>query len=503
VNSYRTVLIGFYNFKALGVKYLAQHLRAAGYEADVVFFKKFQSDNMRMPSEREFDLLLDLIDRNNYSLIGFSVMSSLYLQAVKELHRRVKQRFPEKTVIWGGVIPSLLPEQCLEHADLIMRGESEQTFVELVKALAGGSPWQDVDNVGYRGEDGRVVLNPLRPLVEDIDRLGYPVIGGDNIWYINNDVLEHQDPQLADYSFELTASRGCPFACSYCASINLRRLYKGHKAVRFRSVESVIEELEQARAKMKGLRIVRFWDEIFSDDPEWIEGFARQYKEKINLPFEIWGHPLKTSEALIKPLVKVGLSKIVVGIQSGSPRIRRKIFHRPETNEQIIECSRVLARCRVPEVIYDFILDDPFETEEDYRQTFELCLQLEPPFELQLHGLSFLPATDVVDIAIKEGVKSREEIEQEQNAPLEEQYRAMYWWAWGRGSKGSELSMFWTPLIYFTQLPWMRNWARKASHSSYYRKHPEKLLAIQKVVNNYVRFSRGMKRLAIIAGLKK
>ncbi|MGE5417724.1 MAG: B12-binding domain-containing radical SAM protein [Acidobacteriota bacterium] len=499
---FKTLLIGFYNFKALGVKYLAQHLQAAGYPADIVFFKKFQSNDMRMPSEKEFDYILDFIERNDYNLIGFGVMSSLYLGAVIELHQRIKARFPDKTVVWGGVIASLLPEKCLQYADMIMRGESEHTFVELVDALANGRSWQEIDNVGYLDQQKEMIMNPLRNLVHDLDSLGYPITGGDNVWFINNDVMEHCDPQISDYSFELTASRGCPFVCSYCASINIRRLYKGQEYVRFRSVDSVMQELVEAKERMKGLRIVRFWDEIFSDDPGWIEQFCREYKEKIDLPFEIWGHPLKVSESLIKPLVAVGLSKIVVGIQSGSTRIRRNIFHRPEKNDQIIECSKVLAHCKVPEVIYDFILDDPFETEEDYRQTFELCLELEPPFELQLHGLSFLPGTDVVDIAVKEGVKPREEIEREQNAPLEDQYRAMYWWAWGRGSKNSDMSMFWIPLIFLTQVPWLKNWARKAANSDFYRKHLEILQTVQKLMNFYLRGTRGIRRLMVVLGLK-
>ena len=224
---FKTLLIGFYNYKALGVKYLARHLHAAGFIADILFFKKFQSDDMRMPSEREFQLVLDHIEKMNYDLIGLGVMSSLYLAAVVELNRRIKGRFPEKTVVWGGVIASLLPEKCLEHADFIMRGESEHTFVELVQALEQGRPWQDIDNIGYIDGEGNMVLNPLRSLVEDLDSLGYPEAGGDYVWYVNNDEILHRDPQLDDYSYELTASRGCPFTCSYCASINMRRLYKG------------------------------------------------------------------------------------------------------------------------------------------------------------------------------------------------------------------------------------------------------------------------------------
>lgn len=76
----------------------------------------------------------------------------------------------------------------------------------------------------------------------------------------------------------------------------------------------------------------------------------------------------------------------------------------PRDAGKILEASAVLAGCRVPQVTYDLMLRHPFETEEDIRQTFELCTELRRPFELQLHGLYFLPGTDIIKIAEKHGM---------------------------------------------------------------------------------------------------
>jgi len=210
-------------------------------------------------------------------------------------------------------------------------------------------------------------------------------------------------------------------------------------------------DYEDIRNNIINLKVIRFWDEIFPDNKEWVEEFTERYKREINLPFEIWIHPLKISYDLIKKLVDAGLYKAVMGIQSGSPRIRKEIFGRYELQEDIINASKILSDCRVPRVIYDFILRHPFETEEDIIKSFELCMKLHPPFELQLHALNFFPGTDIVEKAIKLNVIDRNELEKIMYAPIKEQYKA-YW-----GVNDNDIMInFWYSLIYMTQFKTIR-----------------------------------------------
>ena len=274
-----------------------------------------------------------------------------------------------------------------------------------------------------------MVCNPLRPLEQDLDRYGYPRIGDRNMALIAHDSLRRGDPQLRSIIYELSASRGCPFSCTYCSSVNLRRCYQGlGRYVRFRSVDSVMNELLAAKKAMPGLRVIHFWDEIFSDEPGWVERFCQRYKREIGLPFRIWGHPLKVNAALISTMVDAGLYQVVMGIQSGSYRVRHEIFHRPESNEQVEQAAAVLADCRVPHVVYDFMLLHPFEREDDLRETFRMCLRLKPPFSLNIHGLNFLPETDIVQMAMDERIYTREQLDRMMYTGLQEQYDR-YWGA--------------------------------------------------------------------------
>lgn len=457
------LLIGFYNEKALGVRYLYRALKERGYIPHTVYFKAFNSLVPQSATEKELALLRRIIEEIGPVCIGMSVMSSLYLETTHKVSRMLRESFPELPVIWGGVYATLEPRRALEHCDIVLRGEGEDAIVETVEALSEGRDWRGIQNAAYIDGSGEFVENPLRPLA-DIDRFGWPPIGGDNIYLIHNDELSKGDPQLKSYTYELCASRGCPFSCSYCSSINIQRLYRGlGKYVRFRSVGSVMDELREAKRKIPKLRVVHFWDEIFSDEPGWVEEFARRYKTEIGLPFRIWGHPLKASENTISHLVGAGLHQIVMGIQSGSEGLRRETFNRRETQAQILEASRVLAKCRVPVVYYDFMLCHPFESAEQLKETFELCMELEPPFKLNIHGLNFLPATDIVGMAIEQGVYKQEELDKMMYSSIQDQYD-QYWGPNASSFDGD--SNLWISLIYLTQFPKIKDKVRALSQDA-------------------------------------
>jgi len=447
------VLIGFHNEKALGVRYLANALTNSGYEPTIVFFKRFNSEIPESVSSAELDLLRDLIKRVNPLFVGLSVMSSLYLETTDKVTEMIRSNF-DMPIVWGGVYSSLEPRRAVElgGCDLVLRGEGEISIVKLAAALENGEDGRAVEAVAAFNDEGEFVINPVGDFQQDIDEYGYPIIGGDNMFFIGEDKVVPGDPQLRAFSYELSASRGCPFMCSYCSSISLRRIYDGHsgKYVRFRSVDSVMEELNDAKKKISRLRLVHFWDEIFSNEDGWIENFCRRYKAEIGIPFRIWGHPLMVNERVFNLLVDAGLHQVVMGIQSGSPYIRKEIFHRNETQEQIIQASKIIRKCKVPVVYYDLMICHPFESEAHLKETFEMCLELEPPFKLNMHGLNFLPGTDIVEMAREQGLVTEEELDTLMYGTLKEQYD-LYWGPNPKSFAVASAKNSWPDLIILTQ----------------------------------------------------
>lgn len=468
----KVLLLAFYQEKAPGVRYLANYLNKNGFETSICFIKSSPS-NPSAITEIEINLLKDLISKNNFLFIGFSILSSYTLSEVYKVNEMIKNNF-DIPIVWGGVYPSLAPRECAKKCDILIRGEGEIPIVKLAQALMEGNDWKEIKNLCYYDKNYNYVENELEPLIEDLDEIDCPIIGGKNMYLIECNRIINEDPQLhSDFpqewdSYDLSTTRGCPFACSYCSSSKIRDLYKGKgKYIRYRSVDGIIKELKEAISKNPKIKEIRFWDEVFTKNKKWTFEFAEKYKKEIGLRFVIWGHPLLIDYETIKILVDAGLRRIIVGFQSGSPNIRNNIFKRPETNEQIIESSKILSKFPLLEVYYDLIICHILESIPELKETFDLCLKLEAPFGLQIHGLSFLPKTDLIQTLIDKELYTEDELEEIFNAPFEENYKQ-----WNGPSYNyyadNQKKEVWADLIYLTQFMAIRSKVIKLS------KNPEK-----------------------------
>ena len=171
----------------------------------------------------------------------------------------------------------------------------------------------------------------------------------------------------------------------------------------------------------------------------------KEYDARIHLPFTIWSHPKMVDLEMLKKLKAVGLTEVIMGIQSGSERVRRDVFHRYETQDEILNAIKAIRQAGVFWGSFDLMLQHPFETIGDLKESYYLVKRFPSPYELQLHGLNFLPGTDIVDMAIGQGLATPEEMERIMYAPMEEQFGA-YW-----KQEASPESQAWYRMIYCWQ----------------------------------------------------
>lgn len=448
-------LVAFYNTKALGVRYLERALEKAGWRVVTIFFKRFNSRSPSPASEAELRLLCERLREERPLLIGLSVMSSMYLESVDKVIGAL-QEAELGPIVCGGAFATLEPDYFLRRGvPYVIRLDGEVPMVRLAQALAQG---EDLDGVPSlcRMEGGEPRWNPIGGMAADLDEYGIPAVECANACLIDEGQVIPGDPQRSALSYEVIASRGCPFTCSYCSCVNLRRLYPaGIKPVRIRSVESIIRELEEARTVCRSIAFIHFYDEIFPNLPGWVDEFVEKYPRRVGLPFSIWTHPSMLPGEVLNKLVKVGLVEVIMGIQSGSPYIRREIFHRRESNADIVETTRLIAGSGVFWASYDFMLRHPFETAETLRETYTLVKELAGRYELQLHGLNFLPGTDIVPMAIEGGYLTREEMDATLYAPMARQFQA-YW-----KQEDDPESHLWYQLTYLWQFPVFRPLCRR------------------------------------------
>ncbi len=208
-------------------------------------------------------------------VVGFSVMS-VNLKIALILAASVKRLRPEALVLFGGIHPTIAPEDTIREdaVDAICIGEGEESLTQLLAALDGGRDHTALPGLWVKS-DGRVFRNPVRPLVQAVDGLPFP----------DRDALPAERLQAELYGINILASRGCPFPCAYCQNEFLMDLYRGQGPfVRYRSLDNVFAEIDEVIRKYRPSRL-SFSDESFTLNARRLEEFCREYPKKYSLPF--------------------------------------------------------------------------------------------------------------------------------------------------------------------------------------------------------------------------
>ncbi len=175
-------------------------------------------------------------------------------------------------------------------------------------------------------------------------------------------------------------------------------------------MDNVIQEIVSVGEKFPKLSRVDFIDEVFTWDKEWASEFKDEYEKHVNLPFHCMQHPNMTDRDVLRILREAGLERVEVGIQSGSERVRREIFERQVSDENLIKTGQMLNELDIVP-FYDVIVDNPFETWEDRRKGLELLLKIPRPFHLHMFSLIYFPNTVLTKKALSEGLISENQIE--------------------------------------------------------------------------------------------
>jgi radical SAM superfamily enzyme YgiQ (UPF0313 family) len=353
----------------------------------------------------EIRLLLNLLEGLCPDLIGFS-LTSMFRRTAGMPTSRIRERMPGIPIVWGGIGPTVEPEECIREAGMICLGEGEEALVELLECLAAGQDPSSIQNL-WLHRDGEIRKNPPRPLRRDLDGLPFPDMEPDDKYAIARNSLVRNDPAVSNYGnvYDIMTARGCPYHCSFCCEDILQNLYHGERFLRRRSPENVLEELRAAKKRWNPWR-VNFWDEIFVLDEKWLREFAPRYAEEIGIPYWCYVHPNTCRESMLRLLKDSGVLEVRMGVQSGSERVNRDVFNRPTKNDEIVRACERLREMEIPYSI-DLISDNPFETEEDRRETLELLLRLPRPMTIgsdTIGLLSFYPNYPITKRLKEEGV---------------------------------------------------------------------------------------------------
>jgi len=354
----------------LGPLYLVSVLERAGFDVD---FRDYQLNAFEDPFEPAH---LAEFCRDPAPIIGLSCMANL-LPFVVLASRELKRRYPDRTIVVGGVGPTSVEEDLLRRfpwIDVVGHGEGESSVPALVRALKDGTGLSAVPGIVYRDGD-RVVRNPPPPRIEDLDSVPWPAF---------------HKVTLSDYTgYGMVTSRGCPFPCTFCSVAPIW----GRKPF-FRSVADVVAEMRWLHDRA-GVDLFLFQDEFFfAHEARVLEFCEALSRSGLAIRWKAFGRVNLATDAAMDAMVRTGCVEFRLGIESGSAGILdrcRKGF----TPEQSVD---VVARAtrRFPRVDTFFIWGFPFETMQDFRQSvFQMISFRLMGARILPSLLAMLPQTDI------------------------------------------------------------------------------------------------------------
>jgi radical SAM superfamily enzyme YgiQ (UPF0313 family) len=386
-----------------GIKYIASNVIANSHDARILFMPGYMEERLS-PNIKNF------IRDYSPDLIGIGLMSIEFYPS-RNITELLKETF-DIPVIWGGVHAIMSPEECIKYADYVCSGEGEQTVVQLLEHLRdhGKNMIPDIPNL-WVNDNGNVISEKKREEIADLNSLPHQeylpayFYGYHKKRVVNFSASQDLFRKYAHYGgtcHMILTSRGCPFNCSYCGNSYLMDAY-GNR-VRERSVENCINELKEVR-KYPHIIYINIEDDWFLfHSREWIEEFCREYKRHIKLPFMIRVFPSKLDREQLLMLRDAGLSWVLMGIQSGSDRVNYEVFNRKVPFTRVLEATGVIAETKAAPY-YEMIVDNPYETEDDQIKTVNAILKIGRPFVLSLAHLTYMPGTQIREMALKDGIK--------------------------------------------------------------------------------------------------
>ena len=344
-----------------GISYISGFLKAKGIETGLLNI----NEKLGYPLDRE-RIKKDVLAFGP-DVIGFSVLTNQYKYAL-EIARDIKG-YTDAPILFGGIHATMDPVETLmqDEVDLICIGEGEEAVAELV---ATGNP-KGVANIG-RKEDGKPVIEPLRPFT-DITTLPFK----DYEIFDFQKIIDAKDGWVG-----LTASRGCPFRCTYCLNHKIIEVYKesGHLPrgyIRRHTVDQMIAEIEYLLGHYERITMFIFDDDIFTFDKVWLREFTERYASVTDVPFVCNAHARIFDDETAGMLSGAGCRIVKFGLESGSDRIRRKVLSRYMTNKHIEDAFAIADKYGLHTSAF-VMLGLPYETIGDIRETVDLLAAIKP-----------------------------------------------------------------------------------------------------------------------------
>jgi anaerobic magnesium-protoporphyrin IX monomethyl ester cyclase len=298
-------------------------------------------------------------------------------------------------VVWGGWHPSMFASECLAEAsvDITVRGQGEETFVEIVQRLAEGNSLEGCAGCTVRLPDGSILENPARPLaaVDKFRAHDYNLIPVERYFQLKG-------KRQLDY----ISSQGCNFRCAFCSD----PFVYGRKWV----------GLEPNRM---ALRLKELWDQHHFDDVNFQDETFFTKRDRVRDLAErivesgmkiTWAATMRADQGVRLPddvwakCKQSGLRRLLVGVESGSNEMLKRI-RKDIKIEQVFATAEKMIQHGIAGH-FPFIVGFPDESAQSIQESLDVAKRLRsmsPDFLTPIYYFKPYPGSELVIEAVAKG----------------------------------------------------------------------------------------------------
>ena len=347
-----------YSQPPLGLALIAAVLEREGYQVTVL-----EANALKLPPQDVVPLVTDA------DIVGLTTATPTINTATAIAHY-LKKAYPDLPIILGGAHATLLPEETLVTApeiDVLVRGEGEETIIEVLRALEHKQPLGKISGISYR-KNGEVASNPARTKNIDLDSL--PFLAYHLLPW--RSYKPHPPHGRALPFAAIITSRGCPYKCSYCSKPVFGSKFRGQ------TPERVVEEVAYHKSRF-GIKELAFYDDVFTMDRKRAYAIADEMiKRGVKIHWTCETRVNLVDKELLRHIKQAGCYSIAYGIESGSPEILNTLG-KDISLEQAEEAVRLSREVGLQTIGY-FMFGSPGETPETIRQTIQFAKKLKLDF---------------------------------------------------------------------------------------------------------------------------
>ena len=326
-----------------------------------------------------------ILEMDSPKLIGLTTLTATCAR-VYELAAKIKEIDFNTTIVLGGVHASVLPEECLSRkgVDIVVRGEGEETFAEIAESIFNERDFRYIKGISYR-QDGRVIHNQDRPVIEDLDSLPpFPYH------------LFKSDIDKYPGFFSVQTSRGCPYNCTFCS----QRSVSGYK-YRYVSTERAIRDIEVLTEKY-GANLIRIMDDNIGVNKKRLIELLDSIIEKginKNVSFEAPIRGDNVDEEVLGKFKEANFSLLTFGLETASEPLM-KLINKGEKVEDVVHAIKKTAQKGIT-IGATLIFGLPTETNKDRWDAIKLVSSL-PISSVRFNILTPYPGTSIYESLNKE-----------------------------------------------------------------------------------------------------